>query len=126
MIVALVAASFVSTLGLLLLFLLAIAGAGWALINLNSYPMLVEMSNAKNLGRITGYYYIASNLSQAITSVCIGFVLDWLGYAAFFPYAATFMALAFVLFLFFKTKPSFKLNPKPAPSEDTSVQHRKP
>jgi len=105
MIVTLFAASFINILGLPLLALFAVAGAGWAIINLNSYPMLVEMSNAKNLGRITGYYYIASNLSQAITSICIGFVLDWLGYAAFFPYAALFMVLAFVLCLFFKTKP---------------------
>jgi len=109
MIVTLFAASFINTLGVPLLALFAIAGAGWAIINLNSYPMLVEMSNAKNLGRITGYYYIASNLSQAVTSICIGFVLDWLGYSAFFPYATLFMILAFVLCLFFKTKPKPQL-----------------
>lgn len=104
MIATLFAASFMTTFGFPLLVLFAFAGAGWAIINLNSYPMLVEMSSTKNIGRITGYYYIAVQISQSITSICIGFVLDWLTYAVYFPYAVLFMSLAFTLCLFFKTK----------------------
>jgi len=103
MIVPLIVASFVTSL-MPLIPLFAIAGSGWAVININSYPMLVEMSSSKNVGKITGYYYIAQQGSQAITSICIGAVLDLLGYKMLFPYAAVFMILAFVLCLFFKTK----------------------
>lgn len=110
MIVMLLSASFITKLGVPVLILFAIAGAGWSVINLNSYPMLVEMSNSKNVGRITGCYYIATQTSQAVTSICIGFVLDWLGYAVYFPYAAFFMALALVFFIFFKTKKDEKQN----------------
>ena len=104
MIVILVCATFITKINILFYALFAIGGCGWAIINLNSYPMLVEMSSAKNVGRITGNYYMATQFSQGLTSICVGFVLDWLGYKAYFPYAALFMALAFVLFLFFKTK----------------------
>ena len=107
MIVTLVLASFIRDMPLLVP-LFAIAGSGWAIINLNSYPMLVEMSSAKNVGKITGYYYIAQQGSQAITPIVAGFVFSSTSYAALFPYAATFMVLAFGLIFFFRTKSTGK------------------
>lgn len=102
MIVSLFTALFVKKFGFVLIVLFAVAGVGWAIINVNSYPMFVELSNNKNLGKFTGYYYSASQIAQSITPIIIGFVMDFLGYKAFFPYAAIFMALALVVFSFVK------------------------
>lgn len=78
-----------------------IAGFAYAAINVNSYPMVVEMSDSTNIGKYTGYYYTASMLAQTLTPIAIGLLLDAVGYRwAFFPYAAVFIALAFVVFLF--------------------------
>lgn len=102
MIVSLFAALFVKKFGILLIILFAVAGVGWAIINVNSYPMFVELSNNKNLGKFTGYYYSASQIAQSITPIIIGFVMDFLGYKAFFPYASIFMTLALAVFVFVK------------------------
>jgi len=109
MIIPLIIGAFMTTL-LPLIPLFAIAGSGWAIINLNSYVMLVEMASSKNVGRITGYYYIAQQGAQAVTSILAGAVIDWLGFRSLLPYAAVFMILAFILMLFFQTKKSSKSN----------------
>lgn len=76
--------------------LLALIGVGWALINVNSYPMVVEMSKGSEIGKYTGYYYTFSMAAQIITPVLSGALLEFVGYRSLFPYAAVFMALAFV------------------------------
>jgi Na+/melibiose symporter-like transporter len=38
----------------------ALAGIGWATINVNSFPMVVEMCSGGDIGKYTGYYYTAS------------------------------------------------------------------
>ena len=38
----------------------ALAGVAWAFINVNSLPMVVEMSKGPNIGKYTGYYYVFS------------------------------------------------------------------
>lgn len=88
----------------IMILLFALAGSGWALVNVNSYPMVVEMANKNNIGKYTGYYYTSSMLAQSITPAIIGFVMDWLGYNMFFPYAVIFMALALTVFIFVRTK----------------------
>ena len=106
MIVSLGVAFFVNTIGIYLYLLFAVAGAGWAIINVNSYPMFVELASSKNIGKFTGYYYAASQVAQSITPIAIGFVLDLVGLRAYFPYAAIFMALALFVFMFIKQKKS--------------------
>lgn len=85
-------------------FLIAIAGVGWAWINVNSYPMVVEMANKKNIGKLTGWYYAASMLAQSITPICVGFLFGALGYKFLFPYAVIFTAVATLVFLLYKPK----------------------
>ena len=103
MIASLFAALFVKEFGIILILLFAVAGVGWAIINVNSYPMFVELSTNKNLGKFTGYYYTASQIAQSITPIIIGFIMDWLGYRAYFPYATIFMTIALIVFMFVKT-----------------------
>ncbi|MBQ8350809.1 MAG: MFS transporter [Clostridia bacterium] len=81
--------------------LFAMAGIGWATINVNSYPMVVELSRGSNVGKYTGFYYTASMSAQVLTPVLSGFLMDRFGMdKIFFPYAALFVALAFVTMLF--------------------------
>ena len=82
------------------------AGIGWALINANSYPMLVEMSNQKTLGRFTGYYYTTSMVAQTITPILIGYIMysSEASQKILYIYSAIFMAAAFIIMLFFKEK----------------------
>jgi len=74
----------------------ALAGIAWAAINVNSLPMVLEMSKGANVGRYTGYYYTASMSAQVITPIISGALLEHLGYHTLMPYGALFVGLAFV------------------------------
>ena len=74
----------------------AMAGVAWATINVNSFPMVVEMCSGSDVGKYTGFYYTASMAAQTATPMISGFLMDQLGMTALFPYAAIFVALAFV------------------------------
>ena len=81
-----------------------IVGVGWALVNVNSYPMMVEMATGKNIGKFTGYYYGASMLAQSITPILVGLIMSNsnVGLKALYVYACAFMALALLVFIFIK------------------------
>jgi len=82
----------------------SLAGIAWALINVNSYPMVVEMSKGPNIGKYTGLYYLFSMSAQSVTPFISGFFIDNtnLGWRTLFPYGALFVALSFVTMLFVK------------------------
>lgn len=82
--------------------LFALAGIGWATINVNSFPMVVEMCTGSNTGKYTGYYYTASMAAQIATPIVSGFFMDNIADTVLFPYAAIFAALAIVTMLFVK------------------------
>ncbi|HHT20290.1 MAG TPA: SLC45 family MFS transporter [Tissierellia bacterium] len=71
-----------------------IKGIGWAAINVNSFPMVVEMSKVKDIGKYTGYYYTASMAAQIITPVLSGALLEYISYRTLFPYAFFFALVA--------------------------------
>ena len=73
-----------------------LAGIGWATINVNSFPMVVEMCSGSDIGKYTGYYYTASMAAQIATPVLSGFLMDHIAETVLFPYAAVFAGLAFV------------------------------
>jgi MFS family permease len=74
----------------------AFVGMGWAAINVNSLPMVVEMCKGSDIGRFTGYYYTFSMAAQIVTPIVAGTLMNRVGYTTLFPYAAVFMAAAFV------------------------------
>ena len=76
--------------------LFGILGIGWAAINVNSYPMVVEMAKAGDIGKYTGTYYTFSMAAQVFTPIFSGFLLEHVSYRTLFPYAVIFSALAFV------------------------------
>ncbi len=80
----------------LMYIMFALAGIAWATINVNSFPMVVEMCSGSDVGKYTGFYYTASMAAQTATPMLSGFLMDQMGMTALFPYAAIFVALAFV------------------------------
>lgn len=81
--------------------LFAMAGIGWATINVNSYPMVVELAEGSDVGKYTGFYYTASMAAQTLTPILSGFLMDR-KFTVLFPYAAIFVGLSFVTMLFVK------------------------
>ena len=89
----------------------ALAGIAWATINVNSFPMVVEMCSGGDVGKYTGFYYTASMAAQVATPMLSGLLMDRFGMHVLFPYAAVFTALAFVTMLFVRhgdSKPQAK------------------
>lgn len=74
----------------------ALVGAAWAMINVNSYPMVVEISKGGDVGKYTGYYYTFSMAAQIVTPIVSGWLLEHVGYYTLLPYAAVMVALSFV------------------------------
>lgn len=96
---------------------MGLAGMGWATINVNSYPMVVEMSKSGNVGKYTGYYYTASMAGQIITPLLSGALIDGsiipgVNIRGLFPYCVFFCILAFITMSFVKHGDS-KPIPKP-------------
>lgn len=76
----------------------ALVGIAWATINVNSYPMVVEMGHGSDIGKYTGLYYTFSMAAQIATPILSGFIIDktkW-GYNTLFPYAVIFSAASFI------------------------------
>ncbi|MBQ7613842.1 MAG: MFS transporter [Butyrivibrio sp.] len=91
----------------------AIIGVGWAAINVNSYPMVVEMSKSGDIGKFTGTYYTFSMAAQVLTPILSGFLLEHVSYRTLFPYAFVFSTLAFFTMLMVNhgdSKPELKSN----------------
>ncbi len=98
---AYVAAFFFTSITPLAYVVFALVGIGWASINVNSYPMVVEMSKGSDIGKYTGIYYACSMAAQILTPILSGALFDITGsYRILFPYAAVFSAIAFVTMLF--------------------------
>ena len=80
--------------------LFALAGIGWATINVNSFPMAVELSSGADVGKYTGYYYTASMAAQTLTPMFSGWLMDNVADTVLFPYAAIFVALAILTMMY--------------------------
>ena len=83
--------------------LFALAGIAWATINVNSFPMVVELAKNGDVGKYTGWYYTASMSAQVLTPILSGAIMDLAGnMLPLFPYATICVALAFLTMLFVK------------------------
>ena len=88
----------------------ALVGFSWAAINVNSFPMVVEISKSGDIGKYTGLYYTFSMAAQVVTPIVSGFLIQVVsdgygivaGYSTLFPYAAFFLACSFVTMCFVK------------------------
>ena len=81
----------------------ALAGIGWATINVNSFPMVVELAKGGEVGKYTGYYYTASMAAQIVAPILSGVLYDiFTMRAMFFAFGTLFVALSFVTMFFVK------------------------
>ena len=81
----------------------ALAGIGWATINVNSFPMVVELAKGGEVGKYTGYYYTASMSAQVIAPIFSGWLYKMMGMrTVFFVFGSVFVALSFVTMFFVK------------------------
>jgi MFS family permease len=83
--------------------LLAIGGASWALVNINSLPMIVDTStDERMLGTFVGLYYIASQLAAILGPGITGKVVDLSGgdFRKIFLVVTGFFVLAIIFMLF--------------------------
>ena len=97
---------FFTTFSPLLNIVFGMVGIAWAMINVNSYPMVVEMSQGSDVGKYTGTYYTFSMAAQVLTPILSGFLLEYVGYWTLFPYAALCVLIALLLFCLLYTSPS--------------------
>ena len=86
--------SFVTGGGWLLRILFATVGISWGAINVNSFPMAVEIASDGDEGRYTGYYYTFSMAAQVLTPILSGVFLQYVSYRSLFPYGVVFAVLA--------------------------------
>jgi Major Facilitator Superfamily. len=79
-------------------------GFGMSLVHINSFPMVVELSSRKTVGRFTGYYYASSMAAQTITPCLLGlFLLSPSFGFEFLPlYASACLIISLAIFLFVK------------------------
>lgn len=91
---------FLGSAGVLMYIVFATVGIGWAAINVNSFPMVVEMCHSSDVGKYTGYYYAFSMAAQIFTPIFSGILITKLGYTVLFPYAVIFSALSFITMIF--------------------------
>lgn len=88
---------------LIMYVLFALAGIGWATINVNSFPMVVELAKGSNVGKYTGWYYTASMSAQVITPILSGAIMDLAqNMLPLFPYACICVSLAFITMILVK------------------------
>ena len=78
-----------------------LAGIGWATINVNSFPMVVELARGGDVGKYTGYYYTASMAAQIVAPILSGLLYDLISMrVVFFAFGTLFVALSFVTMFF--------------------------
>ncbi len=90
-----------------------LAGIGWATINVNSFPMVVELAKGGEIGKYTGYYYTASMAAQIVAPILSGAIYDLVGNISgggvyigmrytFFAFGTLFVIASFVTMFFVK------------------------
>ena len=78
-----------------------LAGIGWASINVNSFPMVVELSRGGDVGKYTGYYYTASMAAQIVAPILSGLLYDLIGMRhVFFLFGSIFVVFSFITMFF--------------------------
>ncbi len=87
----------VPVVGLILMF----AGAAWAFININSLPMVVDLTDAVHIGTYTGLYYLFSTLAAILGPNINGWLVELAGqqYFVIMFIGPVFMLLALLMII---------------------------
>jgi MFS family permease len=78
---------------------LMVAGFSWALININSLPMVVDMTDDVHIGTFTGLYYMASTMAAILGPNLNGWLIQLSNdnYSLIMLFSPLFMLLAFIM-----------------------------
>jgi len=81
--------------------ILVLAGFLWAMVNVNSLPLVYDHGDEKRIGAFTGLYYLSSQLAAVLGPTLGGILVDSLGdqYRWLWLFSFVFMTLAFVAML---------------------------
>lgn len=81
--------------------ILMIAGLGWAMINVNSLPMVVDMTEDINIGTYTGLYYLSSQFAATVGPLIFGWAIQFANndYRLLMAVSPVFLILAFFMML---------------------------
>jgi MFS family permease len=92
----------------MLIALLVPAGLFWALINVNSLPMVYDVGGEARIGAFTGLYYVASSIAAVAGPQVVGVMIDLTkgNYRIMFIFSAAFMLLAGLFMTRVKEKPA--------------------
>ena len=91
----------------LMMGLMMVGGFFWAMININSYPMVVERTTEEKIGTFTGLYYFSSSLAAITGPLILGGIIDLTSFVATFIFTA---CAYFIAFLFIKKTTPLKTN----------------
>lgn len=89
-----------------------LSGFGLIIANVNTFPMVVELSAKNTIGKYTGWYYTATMSAQAITPFLVGLIMDALGNKFLFLYSPVCVVIAIIFMVLVKHGDS-----KPIPKE---------
>ncbi len=80
---------------------LMVAGFSWALININSLPMVVDMTTDSHIGTYTGLYYLASTMAAILGPNLNGWIVQLSGnnYSLMMLFSPLFMLAAFIMMI---------------------------
>ncbi|MDY6874543.1 MAG: MFS transporter, partial [Chloroflexota bacterium] len=81
--------------------ILMLAGIGWAMINVNSLPMVVDMTDDEHIGTYTGLYYFFSQVAATLGPVVFGWTIQLSNndYRLMMVIAPIFFIFAFLMML---------------------------
>ena len=99
-----------------------IAGIGWALVNINTLVIILQMApSEKKIGTYTGVYLMASYLAQILGPVCVGVLADLLGYNTLLL-DASFFFMASLVFMFFVKRGEVELSEEERQARQKVIQ----
>jgi len=82
-----------------LLVVLAVMGAFWALVNINSLPIVYDVGGEDRIGAYTGLYYFASSAAAITGPILAGGLIDFTNFTMIWLFSAIFFVLAIVAML---------------------------
>ncbi|MFH1524099.1 MAG: MFS transporter [Chloroflexota bacterium] len=86
---------------LLFAIVLIVTGGFWAMVNVNSLPLVYDHGDERRIGAFTGLYYFSSQLAAVLGPTLGGLLVDALGseYRWLWMFSLVFMTLAFLTML---------------------------